>query len=150
MKNQTRTPLILGSVALALTLFTGSPVLAQSTGTPHDKMQMDDKKPAMDHKAMDHKMMAQCEDMKKQKQAMKDDMKAQDAELTSHVARMNAAASDKKAGVTAEVVTHMLEQRIAMDARKAKMDEAMMQHMMEHMQMDKDSMAMCPMMKMKK
>ncbi len=143
MKNQTRTSLILGSgLALALALATGSPALAQSTGTPHDKMKMDDKKPAMDHK-----MMVQCEDMKKQKQSIKDDMKAQDAELTAHVARMNAAASDKKAGVTSEVVTHMVEQRIAMDGRKAKMDEAMMQHMMEHMQMDKESMAMCPMMK---
>jgi len=37
----------------------------------------------------------------------------------------------------------MAEQRVAMDARKAKMDEEMMQHM----QMGKDSMSQCPMMK---
>ena len=34
-----------------------------------------------------------------------------------------------------------------MDARKAKMEEAMMQHMMQHMQMGKESLSQCPMMK---
>ena len=47
----------------------------------------------------------------------------------------------------AAVVTHMVEQRIAMDARKAKMEEEMMKHMMQHMQLGKESMAKCPMMK---
>ena len=143
MKNEKRTPLIIGSgLAFVVALAIGSAAQAQTTGAGHDKMTMDGKS-----EAKDHKMMAGCEEMMKQKQAMKDDMKAQDAELTAHVARMNAAAPDKKAGLTAEVVTHMLEQRIAMDARKAKMEEQMMQHMMQHMQMGKDSMAMCPMMK---
>jgi hypothetical protein len=59
------------------------------------------------------------------------------------VAEMNRAPHDKKIGLMAAVLTHMAEQRIAMDARKAKMDEEMMQHM----QMGKDSMLQCPMMK---
>ena len=50
-------------------------------------------------------------------------------------------------GLMAAVITHMVEQRIAMDARKAKMEEEMMKHMMEHMQMGKESMSQCPMMK---
>jgi hypothetical protein len=41
----------------------------------------------------------------------------------------------------------MVEQRITMDARKAKMEEEMMKHMMQHMQMGKESMSQCPMMK---
>ncbi len=34
-----------------------------------------------------------------------------------------------------------------MDARKAQMEKAMMQHMMQHMQMGKESISQCPMMK---
>jgi hypothetical protein len=34
-----------------------------------------------------------------------------------------------------------------MDAQMAEMDEAMMKHMMQHMQMGKESMSQCPMMK---
>ena len=92
-------------------------------------------------------MMAHCEEMKAQKQKMKDDSKAQDAELTEQISKMNSAPEDKKVALMAAVITHMTEQRIAMDARKAKMEEEMMKHMMQHMQMDKDSMAKCPMMK---
>jgi hypothetical protein len=47
----------------------------------------------------------------------------------------------------AAVFTKMVEQRITMDARKAKMEEEMMKHMMQHMQMGKESMSQCPMMK---
>jgi hypothetical protein len=93
-------------------------------------------------------MMEDCQAMKQQKQKMAEDMKAQAAALTEHVARMNAASKDQKMGVMADVVTQMVDQQIAMDARKAKMEEEMMKHMMKHMQMGKDSMAMCPMMKM--
>jgi ethanolamine utilization protein EutQ (cupin superfamily) len=78
---------------------------------------------------------------------MKEDMKAQDSELTKQIAKMNRAPKDKKMNLMAAVITHMVEQRIAMDARKAKMEEEMMQHMMKHMQMGKESMAQCPMMK---
>jgi len=92
-------------------------------------------------------MMERCQKMKQQKQDMKDDIKAQDAQLTEQLANMNRAPEDQKTGIMAAVLTHMVEQRIAMDARKAQMEEAMMQHMMQHMQMGKESMSQCPMMK---
>ena len=90
---------------------------------------------------------AHCEEMKAQKKKMKEDAKTQDAELTEQISKMNSAPEDKKVALMAAVITHMTEQRIAMDARKAKMEEEMMKHMMQHMQMDKDSMSKCPMMK---
>jgi hypothetical protein len=49
--------------------------------------------------------------------------------------------------LTAAVVTRMVEQRTAMHARKSKMQDEMMTHMMQHMQMGKNSMSQCPMMK---
>ncbi|HBJ85253.1 MAG TPA: hypothetical protein DDZ88_15540 [Verrucomicrobiales bacterium] len=98
-------------------------------------------------KKMESKMMEGCEKMKEQKEKMKADMKAQNAELTEHVAKMNSAPADKKVDVVAALITHMVEQRIAMDARKAKMEEEMMKHMMKHMEMGKESMSQCPMMK---
>lgn len=93
------------------------------------------------------KMMERCQEMMEQKQKMKEDMKAQDAELTEQLTRMNSAPEDKKMGLMAAILTHMVEQRITMDARKAKMEEEMMKHMMQHMQMGKGSMSQCPMMK---
>ncbi len=87
--------------------------------------------------------MEHCKALMEQKQKMKDDMKAQDAELTAQVAAMNSARDDKKVGLMAGVVTTMAEQRTAMHAAKAKMDEQMMQHM----QMGKGHMSECPMMK---
>ena len=123
------------SLALALALAICSPVQAQSA------------KPAQGKGMTDAKMMEHCQEMKDQKQKMQEDMKAQDAELTEHVARMNSAPQDTKMSVMAALITEMVEQRIAMDARTAKMDEAMMKHMMEHMQMGKESMSQCPMMK---
>jgi hypothetical protein len=92
-------------------------------------------------------MMERCEEMKEQKQKMKEDMKVQDAQLTEQLAEMNRAPKDKKVGLMATALTGMVQQRITMDARKAKMEEEMMQHMMQHMQMGKESMAQCPMMK---
>lgn len=103
--------------------------------------------PADGKATAENQMMAHCEEMKAKKQKMKDDAKAQDAELTEQISKMNSAPEDKKVALMAAVVTHMTEQRIAMDARKAKMEEEMMKHMMQHMQMDKDSMSKCPMMK---
>jgi predicted transcriptional regulator len=88
-------------------------------------------------------LMERCQEMKEQKQKMKEDTTAQDAELTELVAKMNRASEDKKMSLMAAVITQMVEQRIAMDARKAQMEEAMMQHM----QIGKDSMSQCPMMK---
>jgi hypothetical protein len=132
MKRQTNTNLLIRStLALALALAIWSPVQARSAEPAKGKMMMEGK------------MKEQCQQMKEQKQKMKEDMKAQNAELTEQVAKMNSAPEDKKMGLMADVVTHMVEQRIAMDARMAKMEEEMMQHM----QMGKESMSQCPMMK---
>ena len=136
MKNQTNTNLVIrSSLALALALAIWSPVQARSAEPAEGKMMME------------AKMMERCQEMKEQKQKMMEDMKAQDAELTEQVAKMNSAPEDKKMSLMAAVITHMVEQRIAMDARKAKMEEEMMKHMMQHMQMGKESMSQCPMMK---
>lgn len=96
---------------------------------------------------MKGKMMEKCEEMKKEKQKMQAEMKAQDAELTAAVDTMNSAAQDKKLDLLAGVVTQLVEQRTAMHVKKAKMQEKMMKHMMGHMEMGKESMAKCPMMK---
>ena len=79
------------------------------------------------------KMMERCQEMKEQKQKMMEDMKAQDAQLTEQLTKMNRAPENKKMGLMAAVITHMVEQRITMDARKAKMEEEMMKHMMQHL-----------------
>ena len=95
---------------------------------------------------MEEKMMGRCQEMMEQKQKMTAEMKAQDAQLTEQVAKMNSAPENKKVSLMAAVVTHMLEHQVAMNARKAKMEEEMMTHMMQHMQMGKGSMSQCPMM----
>jgi len=92
-------------------------------------------------------MMERCQEMMQQRQKMMEDMKAQDAELTEQVATMNRAPENQKLGLMAAVLTRMVEQRTAMNAQMEKMQARMMQHMMEHMQMGKESMAQCPMMK---
>jgi DNA-binding transcriptional regulator YdaS (Cro superfamily) len=136
MKNQTNAQLVVcSSLALVLALALCSPVQAQSAQTAEEKT------------PTAAAMMERCQEMKEQKQKLKEDMKAQDAQLTEQLANMNRAPEDKQMGLMAGVLTHMVEQRIAMDARKAQMEEAMMQHMMQHMQMGKESMSQCPMMK---
>ena len=136
MKKQTNTNLLIrSSLALALALAIWSPVQARS------------EEPAEGKKMMEGKMMERCQAMKEQKQKMKEDMKAHDVQLTEQLAKMNSAPEDKKTGLMAAVITDMVEQRITMDARKAKMEEEMMKHMMQHMQMGKESMSQCPMMK---
>ncbi len=104
-------------------------------------------KPAEENKMMDAKMMERCEEMKRQKQKMKEEMKAQDADLTAHIAKMNSAPENQKVSVMAAVITHMAEQRIAMNAKMEKMHEEMMKHMMQHMKLGHQSMSQCPMMK---
>ncbi len=136
MKNQTNTKLIVrSSLALALALAVWSPAQAQSA------------EPAKAGNMTKAKMMEHCQEMKEQKQKLKEDGKAQDDRLTGQLSEMNRAPEDKKMGLMATVLTNMVEQRITMDARKAKMEEAMMKHMMEHMQIGKESMSQCPMMK---
>jgi len=83
-------------------------------------------------------MMESCQEMKQQKQDMKDDIKAQDAQLTEQLVNINRAPQDQKTGLMAAVLTQMVEQRIAMDTRK--------ETMMQHMQMGKETMSQCPMM----
>jgi hypothetical protein len=96
---------------------------------------------------MEGHMMEKCEEMKKEMQKMQAEMKAQDAELTDAIAAMNSAAPDKKLDLMAGVVTQLVEQRTAMHVKKAKMQEKMMRHMMGHIEMGKESMSKCPMMK---
>jgi predicted component of type VI protein secretion system len=142
MKKQTNTNLILRSclaVVLALAIWTPAP--AQSAEPEKGQMMMGGKMMA------DTNLMQQCQAMKEQKAKLMADIKAQDAELTAQVAAMNSAPENQKLGLMAAIVTRMVEQRTAMDARKAKMEEAMMQHMMQHMQMGKESLSQCPMMK---
>jgi hypothetical protein len=130
MKKQTHTNIISSSLILVLALAIWTPVQSQSA-----------------EPAEGSRMMERCEAMKEKKQKMKEDMKTHDAQLTEHIATMNSAPQDKKTDLLAAVVTHMVEQRIAMGARKATMEDEMMKHMMQHMQIGKDSMAQCPMMK---
>jgi len=93
------------------------------------------------------KMMEGCQEMKAAKQRLKQDTQTQNDALVSQLAAMNRAPESAKMGLMAAVVTKMAEQKMTMDARKAKMEEEMMKHMMLHMQMGKESMAQCPMMK---
>src|ERR1017187_6996169 len=112
MKNHTNTNLAIPSgLALALALAVWSPVQAQSPG-PADGKHM-----------TEGSMMARCQEMKEQKQKMKDDSAAQDAQLTEQLAEMNRAPRKEKVGLMAALLTHMVEQRIAMDTRKAKMED---------------------------
>lgn len=128
--------LIRPCLALALALALGSPVRLLSA-EPVEGNAM----------KMESSMMEKCEEMKKEKQEMQRKMKAQDAELTAAVATMNSAAQDKKLELMADVVTRLIEQRAAMHVQRAKMQDKMMMHMMGHMEMGRDSMAKCPMMK---
>jgi hypothetical protein len=121
-------------LALALALAIWSPLRAQ-TAEPQQTKSM-----------MTAPMMEKCQEMKAQKQRVKKDIAAQEAQLTEQLSEMNHAPEDKKVGLMAAVVTHMVEQQISMHAQKAKMEDEMMQHMMRHMQMGKESMAQCPMM----
>jgi hypothetical protein len=92
-------------------------------------------------------MKDHCKVMMEQKKKLAADTKSQDAELTELVAKMNRAPGDKQMTLMAAAITQIVEQQVAMDQRKAKMDDEMMAHMMQHMQMGKDSMSQCPMMK---
>ena len=93
------------------------------------------------------KMMEGCQEMKAAKKILQHDMQTQNGAVTEQLAAMNRAPASEKMELMAAVVTKMAEQRMTMDARKAKMEEEMMKHMMQHMQMGKESMSQCPMMK---
>jgi hypothetical protein len=95
-------------LALAMALALGAPGMAQST----------------DHSKMDHSKMKSGH-MKE----MMAEMKAQDAELTLLVARMNTAEREAKIELMAEILTKMVDQRTAMNARMEQMHGEMMKHM---------------------
>ena len=135
MTHHASTKFVIRSIAaFALTLTVLSPAQVRSA------------EPAKGKSMTELKLMERCQELKEQKQRMKEDMKAQDAELAELVAKLKSAPADKKMDLLAAVVTQMGEQRIAMDARKARMDEDMMNHMMQHVQMGKDSLSECPLM----
>lgn len=136
MKKQTLTNfLIRFTLALALTMAIWSPLQTQAA------------EPVKGKSTTDSKMMEGCQEMMKKKQEMMAEIKAQDVELAAQVEKMNSATADKKLDLTAAVVTRLVEQRAAMHAKRAEMQEEMMTHMMRHMQMGKESMSQCPMMK---
>ena len=136
MTNRTNTNLIVCSgLALALVLTIWSSVQSQTPG------------PAEGKKTVEGTKMGDCKEMMQQRHKMMEDMKAQDAELTELVAKMNGAPEDKKVDLMANIITKMVEQRAAMTGRMEKMHMHTMQHMMQHMEKGKESMSQCPMMK---
>ena len=136
MRRQTITNLTIGSsLALALVLAVGSAVQAQPAA------------PAAGMPMMAAEMQEHCKTMMEHKKTMAAEVKAQDAALTEMVAKMNRAAGAEQMPLMAAVITQMAEQRVARNAHMAQMGDEMMQHMMQHMQMGKDSMSQCPMMK---
>lgn len=128
---------ILLTLMAGLVLSTSAWAQTQDKGTMH-KHQATQK---------EQTMMDQCKSMMESRQKMNAEMKAMDAELDQLVAEMNAAPADRKPEVTAAVVTKMAEQRRVRREKTEAMQMNMMQHMMSHMQMGKDSMGKCPMMK---
>jgi hypothetical protein len=146
-----RFSLIFLFLTLCATVFAGESqpknITNETVRTPDTAIPGGSAGPAEEKTMTEAEMRASCQEMKEQKQKMKEDMDAQDAQLTKQLAEMNGAREHKKMDLMAAILTQMVEQRITMDARMAKMDEEMMKHMMQHMQMGKGSMAQCPMMK---
>ena len=119
-----------------------SAVLAEQVApTPHHAA-ADKAKPAPG-------MPAKCQAMVAEHEKMMADMKVADQRLDDLVSKMNTASGSDKVAATAAVVTELVTQRRAMRDGMMKMQHGMMGHMMEHMQADKGSTAMCPMMKSK-
>jgi Flp pilus assembly protein TadB len=85
--------------------------------------------------------------MMKQKKAMMTSMQTQDTALAARVAAMNAAIGGRKTELMAAIVTDLVDQRAAQNVQAGKMQEKMTAHMMGHMEMGKESMESCPMMK---
>jgi hypothetical protein len=92
-------------------------------------------------------MMQHCMEMQQQMQQMATARKAQDAVLAEQIAKVNSAPDGQKVALLTSTVTLLYEQRMAMDARVARMGDEMTRHMMQHMQMGRESMSGCPMMK---
>jgi hypothetical protein len=93
-------------------------------------------------------MPAMCQAMMAEHTKMTAEVKAADERLDALVAKMTQASGQAKVDATAAVVNEIVAQRRTMREGMMKMQEGMMSHMMAHMQAGKDSMSMCPMMKM--
>lgn len=117
--------------------------VAQTTPMPKMPHQM------ADQMKMSPDMAARCKARMAEHDTMMADRKVADDRLDGLVATMNSASASAKLDATTAVVTEMVKQRHAMHDAMMKMQQGMMTHMMEHMAEGKDSMAMCPMMKMK-
>ena len=91
-------------------------------------------------------MQEHCKDMMKQRAQLTADLKAEDADLTEQITRMNGAPTDKKLDLMAAIITNLVQQRTALNVRRETMQTAMSTHMADHMQMGKDSPSQCPMM----
>ncbi|MCW3052856.1 MAG: hypothetical protein JWN14_2026 [Chthonomonadales bacterium] len=90
--------------------------------------------------------MAHCKEMMQKKARMQADFKEQDARVDALVTKMNTSTGAERVEAMAAVITELSAQRKNRQEKTAAMEAEMMQHMMEHMQMGKQSMAMCPMM----
>ena len=132
------TAVLVGCAAIVLSAASG--LAAQTPQKPHHASTTKAKAPS--------DMEAKCQAMMAERDKMTAEMKAGDQRLDDLVAKMNAASGADKATATAAVVTEMVTQRRTMREGMMTMQHDMMSHMMAHMQAGKDSMAMCPMMKM--
>ena len=104
---------IRSGLGLAMALALGAPGMAQS----------------MDHAKVDHSKMDHAKMKSDHMKEMMAEMKAQDAELTAQIARMNSATREAKLDLMAEILTKMVDQRTAMNARMEQMHGEMMKHM---------------------
>jgi hypothetical protein len=129
---------LLGCVAVGVSASVG---FAQQAAKEHQQAATAKAAPQSD-------MAAKCQAMMAGHEQMMAETKAADLRLDGLVAGMNAATGQPKIDAISVVVSEMVVQRKSMREGMMKMQQDMMAHMMEHMQAGKDSMAMCPMMKM--
>jgi hypothetical protein len=130
MKNHMNTKLVMGSI---LTLVLALAVWSPSLHSAEHPSEHPSAKAAV----------KSCQAMTAEKQKLMADLKAQDAELTKQVARMNSAPANRKVDRMAAIITRMVTQRTVMNARQGTLQEGMMQHMVQHIQMGKESLSQC-------
>jgi len=144
MKTLRISTLVLTSVVLATGLFAQTqPHSRDHTAQKPTPTSKQAPKPGM----MDDKMMAHCMEMMQKHDQMQADFKAQDAKLDDLVTKMNTSTGSDRVEAMGAVVTELSAQHKSQREKIEAMQSDMMQHMMQHMQMGKESMSMCPMMK---
>jgi len=74
-------------------------------------------------------------------------MQAQAGRLAASMETMERAPREDRLELLAAVVTLMAQQQSTRNAHQAKMEESMMKHLLAHMEMGKESLAQCPLMK---